>query len=221
MALKQRELDSSTNYCEIKSCMTSLVFSFQLFSSMRHNQHSATIDMTFLALVHTVLFTSQLRLLITRRKEDSLFTCWLVKLPNDQCNKQFITVHKRSLRRLCFHRCLSPMGGSGPLHAGTPPPPGQTPPWTDTPWPDIPLTRPPGKTPPPVDGQTSPLGRHPPGRQPPLCSACWDTVNTRAIRIPLECILVWFLSPHHHNSIIPDFPEFILKLLAHINRLIR
>ena len=38
---------------------------------MRHNQHSATIDMTFLALEHTILFTSQLRLLITRRKEAS------------------------------------------------------------------------------------------------------------------------------------------------------
>ena len=41
-----------------------------------------------------------------------------------------------------------------------------------------------------------PLGRHPPGRHPPtrgrhpLCSACWDTVNKRAARIPLECILV-------------------------------
>ena len=133
---------------------------------MRHNQHSATIDMTFLALVHTVLFTSQLRLLITRRKEDSLFTCWLVKLPNDQCNKQFITARKRSLRRLSFHRCLSPMGGgSGPLHAGTPPlvrhPHGQTPPW-----PDIPLARLPWPDP-PVDGQTSPLGRHPLGWQPP------------------------------------------------------
>ena len=128
---------------------------------MRHNQHSATIDMTFLALVHTVLFTSKLRLLITRRKEDSRFTCWLVKLPNDQCNKQFITARKRSLRRLCFHRCLSPWGGVWPITC-----------W-DTPWADTPMDRhPSGHTspwpdPPPVDGQTSPLGKHPPGRQPP------------------------------------------------------
>ena len=50
-----------------------------------------------------------------------------------------ITARKRSLRRLCFHRCLSVHRGvSAPLHAGytwdqrqTPPvqtPPGQTPP---------------------------------------------------------------------------------------------
>ena len=38
------------------------------------------------------------------------------------------------------------------------------PPWTDT-----------------------PLGRH------HLPSACWDTVNKRAVRIPLECILVTIL----------------------------
>ena len=34
-------------------------------------------------------------------------------------------------------------------------------------------------------------GRHtPPGQNNPLHSACWDTVNKRAVRIPLECILV-------------------------------
>ena len=46
------------------------------------------------------------------------------------------------------------------------------------------------------------LGYTPPGQTPPaqcmlgytpapLCSACWDTVNRRAVRIPLECILVY------------------------------
>ena len=30
----------------------------------------------------------------------------------------------------------------------------------------------------------------PPGQTAPLCSACWDTVNKRAVRILLECILV-------------------------------
>ena len=41
-----------------------------------------------------------------------------------------------------------------------------------------------------------PPGRHPPGQTPPprqtppLRSACWDTVNKRAVRILLECNLV-------------------------------
>ena len=39
---------------------------------------------------------------------------------------------------------------------------------------------PPGQTPTP----------HSPGRPLPLCSACWDAVNKRAVRIPLECNLV-------------------------------
>ena len=41
-------------------------------------------------------------------------------------------------------------------------------------------------------------GIHPPGRHPPpdrhplpLRSVCWDTVNKRVLRIPLECILVF------------------------------
>ena len=39
----------------------------------------------------------------------------------------------------------------------------------------------------------TPWGRHPLlGRHPPLGSACWDTVNKRAVRIPLDCILVSF-----------------------------
>ena len=38
--------------------------------------------------------------------------------------------------------------------------------------------------------QTPPLGR------PLLHSACWDTVNKRAVRIPLECILVSTATPH-------------------------
>ena len=58
----------------------------------------------------------------------------------------------------------------------------QTPPWADTPrqtlpWADTPGSHPPGSHPPP--------GRH------PLNSACWDMVNKRAVRIPLECILVF------------------------------
>ena len=48
-------------------------------------------------------------------------------------------------------------------------------------WPPLGQTNPPGQAPP---------GRYPPGQRPPLPSACWDTVNKRAVRIPLECILV-------------------------------
>ena len=74
---------------------------------------------------------------------------------------EHFTARKQSLRRLCFHRCLSVHRGSvclwfqesvPPPPPGRHPPPGQTPPWADT-------------TP----------------RQ---------TVNKRAVRIPLECILV-------------------------------
>ena len=47
----------------------------------------------------------------------------------------------------------------------------------------------------------APLGRHPlwadtppahtlPGSHPPVYSACWDTVNKRAVRILLECNLI-------------------------------
>ena len=44
----------------------------------------------------------------------------------------------------------------------------------------------------------TPLSRHPPTPEPdtpradtPPCSACWDTVNKRVVRILLECILVY------------------------------
>ena len=53
---------------------------------------------------------------------------------------------------------------------------------------------PPGQTPPRT------RGRHPPGRHPPYPrSACWDTVNKRAVRIPLECILVFEIISNSHN----------------------
>ena len=56
--------------------------------------------------------------------------------------------------------------------------PGQTPiPWADTPQADTTLT--------------DTLGRHPPGQTHPLCSACWDMVNKRAVCILLECTLVF------------------------------
>ena len=67
--------------------------------------------------------------------------------------------------------CLSTGGGclSHCMLGYTPPgqtyPTRQTPPWADNPHPVY-------------------AGIH------PLRSACWDTVNKRAVRIPLECILV-------------------------------
>ena len=45
-------------------------------------------------------------------------------------------------------------------------------------------------TPPPP---TLHLGRHPPRADTPPGSACWDTFNRRAVRIILECNLVYFL----------------------------
>ena len=77
-------------------------------------------------------------------------------------NELFITARNRGLRRLCFHRCLSVHRGCG--WGVCPNACWDTPPWAGT----------------------------PPGRYTTLCSACWDTVNKRAVCIPLECILVLF-----------------------------
>ena len=79
------------------------------------------------------------------------------------------TVRKLSLRRLCFHRCLSVYrrGVSAPLHAGIHPPA-----WADTLQADTPRANTPRQTPP---GQIPPLGRHPPlGRPLPLVGI-WST----------------------------------------------
>ena len=55
-------------------------------------------------------------------------------------------------------------------------------------------TRPLGRHQPSRQPQAHPLGRHPRGQTPsPMRSACLDTVKKRAVRILLECILVlWF-----------------------------
>ena len=71
---------------------------------------------------------------------------------------------------------------------------GRHPPLADTPQAGTPPAQIPlGQTP----LGRHPLGRHPLGRHPlplphspSLCSAYWDTVNKRAVRILLECILV-------------------------------
>ena len=86
-----------------------------------------------------------------------------------------ITARKRSLRRLCFHRCLSVhRGGVCPIACWDTHPTG---PEADTHWADTPLSK-------------HPLSKYPLGRH-PLHTACWDTVNKRAVRIPLEYILVY------------------------------
>ena len=91
--------------------------------------------------------------------------------------------------------CSQGGGVSPPLHAGIHPPrtrgrhppgpeadtPRQTPPWADM--------HPPGQT-------RTPLGRHS-----PLPSACWDTINKRGVRIPLECILVLVIPPEMHSML--------------------
>ena len=87
----------------------------------------------------------------------------------------FITAHKRRLRRLCFHRCLSVHGRGEHCMLGYTPPkqtiPRQTPPWADTPlWADTP----PGRHP------TCPVHA---GIHTLLSSPCWDTHS------PVQCML--------------------------------
>ena len=107
-------------------------------------------------------------------------------------NPNFITARKQSLRRLCFHRCLSVHRGG--TWAGTPQ--AGTPPGRYTPGQVHPLG-PLGSTPPgqvPLAGtprQVHPwAGTFPWAGTPPGHGACWDTVNKQVVRIPLECILV-------------------------------
>ena len=115
----------------------------------------------------------------------------LQKLVTCKLERFIFTARKRSLQRLCFHRCLSVHGGGAvcpiacwdthPQDQRQPPPQ----PEADTPLRTSgrhPLGRhPPADTP---SADTSRFWPDPPGRH-PLHSACWDTVNKRAVRIPL------------------------------------
>ena len=112
--------------------------------------------------------------------------------------RYFVTARKRSLGQgnifapVCrsVHRGESTWAGT-PLGRYTP---WQVHPGRYTPW----QIHPPGRytpspppwagTPPPPAG-TSPRQVHPREGTPPR-NACWDTVNKRAVRILLECILV-------------------------------
>ena len=95
-------------------------------------------------------------------------------------NLGIFTARQRSLRRLCFYTCLSVILFTG---RGVP---GQVPSPTGgryTPQAGIPWQVPPRQVhPPPTDT--------PPRRYTSRHSACWDMVKKRAVRIPLECILV-------------------------------
>ena len=79
------------------------------------------------------------------------------------------TARKRSLQRLCFHRCLSVHGGgvsaSGLGECGRHPPPGRHPPWLDTP----------GQTPPMADSPWADtlLVRHPRSDTPLVADTPW------------------------------------------------
>ena len=130
----------------------------------------------------------------------------------------FITARKRSLRRLCFYTCLSFILFTGGEYLTRYTPPEQTPPGTRStpqsrhpPWDQVsPPSRhplgpgtPPEQTPPweqvhPPGADTprtryTPLGPgvHPREQTPPDQSMLGYTVNVRAVRILLECNLVF------------------------------
>ena len=112
---------------------------------------------------------------------------------------RLITARKRSWGKVIFSEacvilstggeCLTRCTTHPPRTRHTPPeqiPPDQTPP---------PLgsgTHPPGADSPPRDQVHTPLEQTPPGTRytPPEQSVLGDTVNVRAVRILLECILV-------------------------------
>ena len=103
-----------------------------------------------------------------------------------------------------------------------------------------PRQTPPGQTPQDRPPRQSPSGRHPHnlGRHPHpsgthhLPSACWDTVNKRAVRIPQECILVlsdvsWQINYIHSDSDNPvqfsfccpqKFPNYIYSQTSSLFR---
>ena len=121
---------------------------------------------------------------------DVLGTVWWRVPPGISCG-WFISARKRSLQRLCFHRCLSVHEGEWvwqtPPSAGIPPwagtPPGQAPHQAGTPWAGTPAGQvPPGRYTPSSWADTSPF--------PGWYTRPWQTVNKRAVRILLECILV-------------------------------
>ena len=116
---------------------------------------------------------------------------------NEVCESYVFTGVCLSTGDVCPNACWdTPLGRHPPRQTpARQTPSGQTPP----PWADIFL----GRNPPP----RACWDRHPlpsacwmhiprpmhAGIHTPLRSGCWDTVNKRAVRIPLECILVFQL----------------------------
>ena len=104
-----------------------------------------------------------------------------------------VTARKRSLWRLSFYRCLSVHRGvSASMHAGIPSPPARHHPADTT------LGRPPRADSPCADKPPTPSCEDTPS---PIRSTCWDTVNKRAVRIPLECILVTYDKGNCHCQV--------------------
>ena len=164
-----------------------------------------------------------------------MYSCKAVCSDTRRVKFLIFTARKRSLWRLYFYTCLSVIlftGGWGvlvPLHggihprAGTPPsrytpilagtPPGQVHPPAGTP--PSQAGTPPGQAGTPWAGTPPGQAGTPPGQAgtPPLHSACWDTVNKRAVRIPLECNLV------HNTFLTITWPmHFHLQLTSIANK---
>ena len=121
--------------------------------------------------------------------------------------KYFIYCSQQSCGNIFTPVCNSVHGGGVKT-----PPLGRHHPWVDThPGQTLPL---PGQTPPlgrPLQADT-PWAETPLGRHTPLHSACWDTVNKRAVGIILECILVFMdASPLSFQLILglSEVPPFI------------
>ena len=112
-------------------------------------------------------------------------------------------------KKVCEVYVFTPVCQSFCSHRGGGEVPGQVPPGRYT----APL--PPGRSTPPPPGRYAPQQIQPPWQvhtpsrytptpcqvhllagTHPLSSACWDTVNKRAVRIPMECILVSKVSMH-------------------------
>ena len=104
--------------------------------------------------------------------------CIGLSLKYQRRGQDFFTARKRSLRRLCFYTCLCVHKGGAV--------PGQVPPGRYTPR----QVHPRAGTP---TNRYLPWAGTPSGRYLPRHSTCWDMVNKRVVRIPLECILVYII----------------------------
>ena len=129
--------------------------------------------------------------------EGSRASCFVMRLDFKRRLTSFTIVTARNEvgARLCFHRRVwfCSQGGLPQCMLGYhPPPPGSRPPQSRTPGAGTPPSRHPSKQA-PLQSKHPP-SRHPPPEQappPPAQSMLGDTVNARAVRILLECNLVY------------------------------